>query len=98
VSKLIHELGRISNDVELTRSTSSRNSGNSIRDVMEYVCTLNGVEKDSDLHHMAACIFQNRKKRDIFVAMEKPHLQLMFLKDEATLLGGRHFSILLASG
>jgi hypothetical protein len=27
------------------------------------------------------------------VVMEKPHLQLMFLKDEVTLLGGHHFSI-----
>ncbi len=54
---------------------------------MESVCALDGVEEGSDLHHMAACIFQNRKKRDIFVAMEKPHLQLMFLKDEAELLG-----------
>jgi hypothetical protein len=42
---------------------------------------------------MAARIFQNREKRDMFVVMEKPHLQLMFLKDEATLLGGHHFSI-----
>jgi hypothetical protein len=48
------------------------------------VCTLDGI----DLHRMAASIFQNRENRDMFVVMEKPHLQLMFLKDEASLLGG----------
>jgi hypothetical protein len=34
VSKLIHELGRISDAVKLKRSTSSGNLGSSIRDVM----------------------------------------------------------------
>jgi transcriptional regulator len=57
------------------------------------VCTLEGVEEGSDLYRIADRIFQNREKRDMFVVMEKPHLQLMFLKDEAELLGGRHFSI-----
>jgi hypothetical protein len=57
---------------------------------LERVCTLEGVEKGSDLYRIAARIFQ---KRDMFVVMEKPHLQLMFLKDGAELLGGRHFSI-----
>jgi hypothetical protein len=86
VSKLVHELSRISAAVELKSSTS-------VRDVMDRVCTLDGVEEGSDLYRMAARIFQNREKRDMFVAMGKPHLQLMFLKDEATLLGGHHFSI-----
>jgi hypothetical protein len=93
VSKLIHELSRISDAVELRRQPSSGNLGSSIRDVMERVCTLKGVEEGSDLYRIAARIFQNREKRDMFVVMEKPHLQLMFLKDEAELLGGRHFSI-----
>jgi hypothetical protein len=87
VSKLIYELGCISDAVELKRSTSSGNSGSSIRDVMERVCTLDGVEEGSYLHRMAAHIFQNKEKRDMFVVMEKPYLQFMFLKDEATLLG-----------
>jgi hypothetical protein len=98
VSKLIHELSRISDVVELRRQPSSGNLGSSIRDVMECVCTLEGVEGGSDLYRIAARIFQNRKKRDMFIVMEKLHLQLMFLKDEAELLGGRHFSIWLASG
>jgi hypothetical protein len=93
VSKLIHELSRISDVVELRRQPSSGNLGSSIRDVMECVCTLEGVEGGSDLYRIAARISQNRKKRDMFIVMEKLHLQLMFLKDEAELLGGRHFSI-----
>jgi hypothetical protein len=98
LSKLIHELGRISDVVELKKSTSSGNLGSSIRDVMERVCTLDGVEKGSDLHRMSVRIFQNRAKRDMFVVMEKLHLQLIFLKDEVALLGRHHFSIWLASG
>jgi hypothetical protein len=93
VSKLIHELNRISDAVQLRRQPSSGNLGSSIHDVMERVCTLEGVEEGSDLDRLAARIFQNREKRDMFVVMEKPHLQLMFLKDEAELLGGHHFSI-----
>jgi hypothetical protein len=93
VSKLKHELGRISDAVELKRLTSSENSGSIIRDVMEHVCTLDGVEEGSNFHCISARIFQNRENRDMFVAMKKPHLKLMFLKDEVALLGGRHFSI-----
>jgi hypothetical protein len=44
VSKLVHELSRISDAIELKRSPSSRNLGSSIRDVMERVCTLDGIE------------------------------------------------------
>jgi hypothetical protein len=83
VSKLIHELSRISDAVELMRQPSSGNLGRSIRSVMERVCTLEGVEKGSDLYRIAARIFQNKEKSDMFVLMEKPHLQVMFLKDEA---------------
>jgi hypothetical protein len=93
VSKLIHKLSRISDAVELRRQHSSGNLGSNICDVMERVCTLEGIEMGSDLYRIAAHIFQNREKRDMSVAMEKPHLQLMFLKDEAELLGGCHFSI-----
>jgi len=93
MSKLVHELSHISDAVKLKRSTSSGNLGSSIRDVMERMCTLDGVKEGLDLHRMAARIFQNIEKRNMFVVMEKPHLQLMFLQDEAALLGGRHFSI-----
>jgi hypothetical protein len=86
VSKLVHELDRISTAVELKSSTS-------VRDVMDRVCTLDGVEEGSNFYRMATRTFQNREKRDMFVAMRKPHLQLMVLKNEATLLGGHHLSI-----
>ncbi|XP_059454052.1 L10-interacting MYB domain-containing protein-like isoform X2 [Corylus avellana] len=92
VSKLIYELSHISNDKELKSSASSEISGSSIRDVMERVCTLDGVEKGSNLHLKAAHIFQKREKREMFVVIEEPHLQLMFLREEARLLGGQHFS------
>jgi hypothetical protein len=94
MSKLIHELSRISDAVELRRQPNSRNLGSSIHDVMGRVCMLEGVEEGSDLYRIAARIFQNREKKDMFVVMKKPHLQLIFLKDESELLGwGRHFSI-----
>jgi len=53
VSKLIHELSRISDAVEPKRQPSSENLGSSIRDVMERVCTLEGVEEGSDLYRIA---------------------------------------------
>ena len=58
---------------------------------MEHVCTLDGIEKDSKLYLMAACIFQKREKREMFVVMEEPYLQLQFLQEEARLLGGHYF-------
>jgi hypothetical protein len=93
VSKLIHEFSPISDAVELKKPPSSRNLDSSIRNVMKCVCTLEGVEEGSDLYRIAARIFQNREKREMFVVMEKPHLQLTFLKDEAKFLGERHFFI-----
>jgi hypothetical protein len=54
---LTHQLSRIC-DVELRNSASSLEPGSSIRDVMERVCTLDGVEKGSNLYLMAALIFQ----------------------------------------
>lgn len=92
ISKLIHLFSRIANAIELRNSTNFGIPGSSICDVMERVCTLDGVEKGSDLHLMATLIFQKREKREMFVVMKKPYLQLMFLKDEARLLGGHHFS------
>jgi hypothetical protein len=90
VSKLINKLSRISNVVEL-KVASLVNSGNSIRDVLKHVCTLDGVEEGFDFHHMAARIFQNKEKREVFAILKKPHLQLMFLKDELTSMDNRLF-------
>ena len=54
---LTHQLSRICDAVELRNSASSLEPGSSIRDVMERVCTLDGVEKGSNLYLMAARIF-----------------------------------------
>jgi hypothetical protein len=89
---LTHQLSRICDTVELRNSASSLESGSSIRDVMERVCTLDGVEKGSNLYLMAARIFQKREKREMFVVMKEPHLQLMFMKNEAELLGKHYFT------
>jgi hypothetical protein len=78
--------------VELRNSANLQESGSSIHNVMERVCTLDGVEKGSDLDLMVACIFQKGEKREIFVVMGEPHLQLKFLKDEAELLGRHYFT------
>jgi hypothetical protein len=63
-------------------------SRSSIYDVMERVCTLDGADKGSDLYR----IFQKREKKEMFVVMGKPHLQLKFLKDETELLGRHYFT------
>ncbi len=84
---MIHKLGRIGDVVKLKSSTSSKNSGSSLCDMMERSCTLDGFEEGSDHRHRVAHIFHKREKKEMFVVMEKSHLQLMFLKDEATLLG-----------
>ena len=47
-----------------------------IRNVMKRVCTLDGIEKGSELYLMAARIFQKQKKREMFVVMEELYLQL----------------------
>ena len=54
---LTHQLSRICDIVELMNSASSLELGSSIRDIMERVCTLDGVEKGSNLYLMAARIF-----------------------------------------
>jgi hypothetical protein len=96
LSKLIHLLSRIGDAIELINSASLESSleipGSSIRDVMKYVCTLDGVDEGSHLHRVAARIFQKREKREAFVAIKEPSLQLKFLKDEAKLLGAHYFS------
>jgi hypothetical protein len=90
VLKLLNELSKISNAIEL-KATSQANSSNSILDILKRVCTLDGIEEGSDFHCMTACIFKNKEKREVFALLEKPHLQLMFLKDEAKLIDNRHF-------
>uniref|UniRef100_A0A2N9E5N8 Uncharacterized protein n=1 Tax=Fagus sylvatica TaxID=28930 RepID=A0A2N9E5N8_FAGSY len=89
---LTHQLSRICEAVELRNSSSLMEPRSSIRDVMERVCTLDGAEKGSNLYLMAARIFQKREKREMFVVMGEPHLQLKFLKDEAELLGRHYFT------
>jgi len=59
---------------------------------MERVCTLDGIEKSSELYFMVACIFKKREKREMFVVIKEPHLQLQFLEEEARLLGEHYFS------
>ena len=58
---------------------------------MERVCTLDDIEKGSELYLMATRIFQKWEKREMFVVMEEPYLQLQFLQKEARLLGGHYF-------
>uniref|UniRef100_A0A2N9EEH3 Myb/SANT-like domain-containing protein n=1 Tax=Fagus sylvatica TaxID=28930 RepID=A0A2N9EEH3_FAGSY len=50
--------GVLPTDFETPTEASSLEPGSSIRDVMERVCTLDGVEKGSNLYLMAARIFQ----------------------------------------
>ena len=78
---MTQHLSHICDVVELRNSAFS----------VERVCTLDGVEKGSELYLMAACIFQKREKREIFVVMEEPYLQLKFLQEKARLLGGHYF-------
>ena len=89
---LTHQISCICDAVELRNSASSLEPRSSIHDVMEHVCTLDGVEKGSNLYLMVARIFQKREKREMFVVMKEPHLQLMFLKNEAELLGRHYFT------
>ena len=50
--------------------------GNTIHNVIESVCILDSIEKGIKFYLMAACIFQKREKREMFVVMEESHLQL----------------------
>ena len=65
--------------------------GSTIHNVMERVCILDGIEKGFELYLMETHIFQKQGKREMFVVMGEPHLQLQFLQEEARLLGGRYF-------
>ena len=38
---------------------------------MEHVCTLDGIEKSSELYFMVAHIFKKREKIEMFVVMEE---------------------------
>ncbi|KAL4611088.1 hypothetical protein ACB092_08G099200 [Castanea dentata] len=86
------QLSRICDVVELRNSTFSVEPSSTIRNVMEHVCTLDGIEKGSELYLMVARIFQKREKGEMFVMMEEPYLQLQFLQEEARLLGGHYFA------
>nr|POE81424.1 hypothetical protein CFP56_05925 [Quercus suber] len=83
--QLTQQLSRICDVVELRNSVFSVEPSSTIRNVMERVCTLDGIEKGSELYLMAARIFQKREKREMFVVMEEPYLQLQFLQEEARL-------------
>ncbi|XP_030930868.1 uncharacterized protein LOC115956705 [Quercus lobata] len=89
--QLTQQLSRICDVVELRNSAFSMEPSSTIRNVMERVCTLDGIEKGSELYLMAAHIFQKREKREMFVVMEEPYLQLQFLQEESRLLGGHYF-------
>ena len=88
---MTQQLSRICDVVELRNSAFSVEPSSTIRNVMDCVCTLDGIEKGSELYPMAARIFQKREKREMFVVMEEPYLQLQFLQEEARLLGGHYF-------
>ena len=77
---------------ELRDSTCSIELSSTICNIMEHVCTLDGIEKSSELYFMVAHIFKKREKREMFVVMEEPHSQLLFLEKEAKLLEGHYFS------
>ncbi|KAL4610421.1 hypothetical protein ACB092_08G048500 [Castanea dentata] len=84
-------LSRICDVVELRNLVFSMEPSSTIRNVMDLVCTLDGIEKGFELYLMAARIFQKREKREMFVVMEEPYLQLQVLQEEARLLGGHYF-------
>ena len=65
--------------------------GSTIHNVIESVCILDSIEKGIKFYLMAACIFQKREKREMFVVMEEPYIQLQFLQEEEKLLGGHYF-------
>ena len=56
--QLTQQLSRICDVVELRNSVFSMEPSSTIRNVMERVCTLDGIEKGSELYLMAARIFQ----------------------------------------
>ena len=89
--QLTLQLSHICDVVELRNSTCSVESSSTICNVMERVCTLDGIKKGSKLYLMVAHIFIEMRERDMFVVMEEPYLQLQFLQEEARLLGEHYF-------
>ena len=73
---MIQQLSRICDVVELRNSTCSMEPSSTIRNVMERVYTLDGIENGSELYLMAACIFQKRENKEMLVMIEEPYLQL----------------------
>ncbi|XP_075633430.1 L10-interacting MYB domain-containing protein-like [Castanea sativa] len=72
--KMTQQLSRMCDVVESRNLVISVEPGSTIRNVMERVCTLDGIEKGSELYFMAARIFQKREKREMFVVMGEPYL------------------------
>ncbi|KAK9996755.1 hypothetical protein SO802_021441 [Lithocarpus litseifolius] len=89
--QLTQQLSRICDVVELRNLAFSVEPSSTIHNVIERVCTLDGIEKGSELNLMVVHIFQKREKREMFVVMEEPYLQLQFLQEEARLLGRHYF-------
>ena len=79
-AKLDNHLSRLEDACELRSLANSREQQSSIRNVMELVCTLPGVEKGSDLYFAASHIFLKKSYREMFVILKKPDLQLRWLK------------------
>ena len=73
---MIQQLSRICDVVELRNSTCSVEPSSTIRNVMERVYTLDGIENGSELYLMATCIFQKRENKEMLVMIEEPYLQL----------------------
>ena len=88
---MTQQLSHICDVVELRNSAFLVEPSSTIRNVMDRLCTLDGVEKGSELYLMAARIFQKPEKREMFVVMEEPYIQLQFLQEEEKLLGGHYF-------
>ena len=88
---MTQHLSHICDVVELRNSACSVEPSSTIRNVMERVCISDGIKKGSELYLMAARIFQKQEKREMFVVMGEPHLQLQFLQEEASLSGGHYF-------
>nr|XP_023916892.1 putative uncharacterized protein DDB_G0270496 [Quercus suber]XP_023916893.1 putative uncharacterized protein DDB_G0270496 [Quercus suber] len=79
-AKLDNHLSRLEDACELRSLANSREQQSSIRNVMELVCTLPGVEKASDLYFAASHIFLRKSYREMFVTLKEPDLQLRWLK------------------
>ncbi|XP_023916892.2 uncharacterized protein LOC112028437 [Quercus suber] len=79
-AKLDNHLSRLEDACELRSLANSRKQQSSIRNVMELVCTLPGVEKASDLYFAASHIFLRKSYREMFVTLKEPDLQLRWLK------------------